>query len=68
MNAKLAEKENSVNGGLMEKAIVAHATATISAPIAKVWDALVNPETIKQYMFGAEVVSDWNQGSPIAWK
>ena len=28
----------------------------------------MNPETIKQYMFGTNVVSDWKEGSPIVWK
>ncbi|HEY4303432.1 MAG TPA: SRPBCC domain-containing protein [Gemmatimonadaceae bacterium] len=47
---------------------VAHATTTISAPSDKVWDALTNPDTIKQYMMGATVTSDWKPGSPITWK
>lgn len=47
---------------------VARATTTISAPADRVWDALVNPETIKQYMMGATVTSDWKPGSPITWK
>jgi uncharacterized protein YndB with AHSA1/START domain len=48
--------------------LVAHANATIRAPVSKVWDALVNPDLIKKYMFGATVVSDWKQGSSIVWK
>jgi uncharacterized protein YndB with AHSA1/START domain len=28
----------------------------------------VNPEAIKQYMFGTNVVSDWREGSPISWR
>lgn len=51
-----------------EKDHVAHATASINARAAKVWDALVNPSTIKQYMFGTTVTSDWKEGSPITWK
>jgi len=47
---------------------VAKATVTIDAPPARVWDALVNPKTIKQYMFGTDVVSDWQKGSSITWK
>ena len=31
-------------------------------------DALVNPEVIRQYMFGTYVVSEWREGSPIVWK
>ncbi|MCL4510361.1 MAG: SRPBCC domain-containing protein [Bacteroidetes bacterium] len=52
----------------MNKNLIARASMTINAPGAKVWDALVNPEAIKQYMFGTNVVSDWHEGSPIVWK
>ncbi len=48
--------------------IIARAAVTIDAPTAKVWEALTNPEVIKQYMFGTNVVSDWQQGSPIVWQ
>jgi uncharacterized protein YndB with AHSA1/START domain len=41
---------------------------TINAPAEKVWDALVNPEQTKKYMFGCETVSDWQPGSPLLWK
>jgi uncharacterized protein YndB with AHSA1/START domain len=50
------------------KGLVAKASIKISAPVSKVWDALVNPEVIRQYMFGTTVVSDWKKGSPIVWK
>ena len=52
----------------MKNTLIAKAHITISAPIAKVWDALVNPEMIKQYMFGTNAVSDWKEGSPIVWE
>ena len=32
-----------------------------------VWKALTTPESIKEYMFGADVKSDWKVGSPITW-
>lgn len=41
---------------------------SINAPISKVWDALVNPEQTKKYMFGCETVSDWKIGSSLLWK
>jgi uncharacterized protein YndB with AHSA1/START domain len=53
---------------LMNTGLVAQASATIGAPRAKVWRALVTPSTIKQYMFGTTVISDWREGSPIVWK
>jgi len=52
----------------MNKLLTAKAETTIDVPISKVWDALINPEIIKQYMFGSTVVSSWQEGSPIIWK
>jgi len=52
----------------MDKNLIARASVTIDAPCERVWDALVNPEAIKQYMFGTNVVSDWRDGSPITWQ
>ena len=43
-------------------------TITINAPASKVWDALVNPEQTKKYMFGCEAISDWKKGSTLIWK
>ncbi|MEQ9414797.1 MAG: SRPBCC domain-containing protein [Cyclobacteriaceae bacterium] len=43
-------------------------TITIDAPIGSVWDALVNPEKTKQYMFGCEAVSGWQVGDAVLWK
>jgi uncharacterized protein YndB with AHSA1/START domain len=47
---------------------IARASVSVNAPIAKVWDALTNPEVIEQYMFGTKVISDWKEGSQITWK
>jgi uncharacterized protein YndB with AHSA1/START domain len=52
----------------MDKNLIAKASVTINAPSEKVWDALVNPEAIKQYMFGTNVVTDWREGGPIIWQ
>ena len=43
-------------------------TIEINADKSKVWDALINPEIIKQYFFGTEVVSDWEVGSEIIFQ
>ncbi len=48
--------------------LIAKASVNINAPAGKVWDALVNPELIGQYMFGAKVASEWREGSPIFWR
>src|SRR5687768_12215622 len=52
----------------MSRGKVAKVEETIAASPDEVWDALVTPEVISQYMFGAEVTSDWTVGSPITWK
>ena len=52
----------------MNKEFDAKASTTINAPTARVWDALINPTSIKQYMFGTNVTSDWKKGSRISWK
>jgi len=43
-------------------------TIHINAGPEKVWDALVNPEQTKKYMFGCETVSDWKKGSSLLWR
>jgi uncharacterized protein YndB with AHSA1/START domain len=46
----------------------ARAMVTLNAPVKKVWDALVTPASIKEYMFGTHVTSGWKPGSSITWK
>jgi uncharacterized protein YndB with AHSA1/START domain len=48
--------------------LIAKASIQIRAPRNKVWEALVDPAAIQQYMFGTHVVSDWKVGGPILWK
>ena len=52
----------------MDKNLIATASIAINAPRLKVWNALVDAEAIKQYMFGTNAVSDWREGSPILWE
>ncbi|HEY3248465.1 MAG TPA: SRPBCC domain-containing protein [bacterium] len=52
----------------MDKGFVAEASRTINAPAARVWNALVDPAMIKQYLFGTDVVSNWKPGSPIVFR
>jgi len=52
----------------MSKPLIVENSITIHAPAAKVWDALVNPEQTKKYMFGCETVSSWKPGSPLLWR
>ncbi len=52
----------------MNNRLIAKATVRINVPPAQVWEALTNPKLIKQYLFGADVISDWNVGNPIIYK
>ena len=52
----------------MDKGLTARASTTINVPNAIVWEALTDPGIIRQYMYGAETVSDWKKGSAIVWK
>lgn len=52
----------------MNDTFTATATTTINAPVSKVWQALVNPEIIKQYLFNTDVISEWKVGSPIRYR
>ena len=44
---------------VIERGFVAKASIEIKSPISKVWGALTNPEIIKQFIFGSEVVTYW---------
>ncbi|HZO68559.1 MAG: SRPBCC domain-containing protein [Kribbellaceae bacterium] len=46
---------------------VATAETDINGSPALVWAALTDPEQIKEYMFGSQVETDWQPGSPIVW-
>ena len=52
----------------MSEPLIVRNEITIDAPASKVWDALVNPEQTKKYMFGCETVSEWKVGSSLEWK
>ncbi len=47
---------------------VARREITIDAPPDRVWRALTDPALHSRVMFGAEVESDWREGSPITWR
>jgi uncharacterized protein YndB with AHSA1/START domain len=48
--------------------LVAKTSISIHSPANKVWDALITPELVSRYMFGARVESTWKAGAPIVWK
>jgi uncharacterized protein YndB with AHSA1/START domain len=47
--------------------LISKASTSIHASTEKVWDALTNPEIVKQYFFGTNQQSDWKPGSDITW-
>ena len=51
-----------------DKDLIAKVQVEVNAPITKVWNALINPKAIKQYMLGADAVSEWKEGSSIVWR
>jgi uncharacterized protein YndB with AHSA1/START domain len=52
----------------MNNKFISETSTTINAPASRVWDALTKPDLIKQYLFGTEVTTDWQVGSPITYK
>jgi uncharacterized protein YndB with AHSA1/START domain len=52
----------------MDNNLIARASTTVNARRPEVWQALVDPQAIQEYMFGTHVVTDWDEGSPIIWK
>src|SRR5690606_40763558 len=59
----LEQKEN-----IMPHNLTATRSVTVDAPPERIWEALTDPAQVKQYMWGAELVSDWRQGSPIVYR
>ena len=45
-----------------------HANITINAPTQKVFEALTEPELIKLWQFGKELITDWEVGSEIKFR
>jgi uncharacterized protein YndB with AHSA1/START domain len=51
----------------MEREHVSRASVVINESSAAVWGALVSAAAAKKYFFGAEVESDWTEGSAITF-
>lgn len=52
----------------MNKDLIVNKSIEIKASPEQVWDALVNPEKIKVYLFGTQTTSDWKEGSSILFE
>ena len=46
---------------------IARVDVFLQAAPEAVWTYLTTPDLIRQYMFGAEVDSEWKRDSPIRW-
>ena len=52
----------------MRKELIVKKTINVNTDTSQVWDALTNPDKIKEYLFGTETISDWKVGSPIIFQ
>jgi uncharacterized protein YndB with AHSA1/START domain len=52
----------------LKGSFVAEKRITIDASAEAVWQALTDPELVKQYLHGTNMETDWNVGGPITWK
>ncbi len=51
----------------MEKLPIIKKEVNFNVPKSKVWEALTQPEKIKEYLFGTSVISEWKTGSTIVF-
>lgn len=47
--------------------VTASASVVVDAPRQRVWEALTDPELVRQYFMGADVATDWQVGHPITF-
>ena len=45
--------------------LISKKSISIEASVAEVWDALINPSIIKEWLYGTDTITDWKEGSPI---
>lgn len=47
---------------------ISKASIKINSQPQQVWNSLVTPEIAKKYFWGAEITTEWKEGSPITFK
>lgn len=52
----------------MNHNLIVSKSIDINAEPSKVWEALTNPDIIKEYLFGTETITDWKVGSEIIFQ
>jgi uncharacterized protein YndB with AHSA1/START domain len=53
---------------MINQNLIVSKSVNVNAEPAKVWEALTNPEIIKEYLFGTETITDWKVGSEIIFQ
>ncbi|MDF3820547.1 SRPBCC domain-containing protein [Leptospira sp. 96542] len=43
-------------------------TKNIHSNLERVWDVITTPKYIKEYLYGTDVISDWQEGSSLIFK
>ncbi|QLC66965.1 SRPBCC domain-containing protein [Flavobacterium sp. LPB0248] len=43
-------------------------TIVLNAPVEKVWNALTQPELVKQWQYGSDLITDWKIGNEIRFR
>jgi uncharacterized protein YndB with AHSA1/START domain len=51
----------------MSANFISKSEITIQAPASSVWQVITSPDTIRAFMFGTQVQTDWKIGSDITW-
>jgi uncharacterized protein YndB with AHSA1/START domain len=52
----------------VNKELISQSSIKIEASPRRIWEALVRPEIAKEYFFGAEIETDWKEGSQITFR
>lgn len=51
----------------MKNTLTVETSISVDATPAEVWKAITTPESIKKYLMGTDVSSDWKEGSTITY-
>ncbi|AOP33616.1 hypothetical protein A0128_07000 [Leptospira tipperaryensis] len=52
----------------MPHGYTSESSSTIAGSAAAVWEALTNPDLAREYFWGAQVATTWEEGSPITFQ
>jgi uncharacterized protein YndB with AHSA1/START domain len=52
----------------MNNPLTVHSVININCTAPRVWQALTDPDLIRQYFFGTEAITDWEEGSALIFR